>query len=172
MRPAIFVGLSALLAVSIPYPSSSYAEARNVDLTKTSALFALLATKAQLLSIMRTRHDGMEAIGKAARTTTRALTSDSPDLTAVRQSAGQIETLSRQASGWFPAGTGPELTKTRAKPEIWKNLRDFNGKMMLFQRSAAVFNRTAAGSNVDTIKAQYGQLARTCKACHDTYRSD
>ena len=33
--------------------------------------------------------------------------------------------LSRKASGWFPAGTGPELGKTGAKPEIWQNRARF-----------------------------------------------
>src|SRR3954453_13476442 len=92
------------------------------------------------LSIMHDRHEGMEAIGKANKSINRELAGSGPDLTVVRLSAGQIAKLSRQATGWFPAGTGPELGKTGAKPQIWQTPQDFAVKLANFQKAAQAFN--------------------------------
>ena len=142
-------------------------------LTVTSAGMALAALpKNQALAIMHARHEGMESIGKATKTINRELQGSSPDLTLVRLSAGQIAKLSRQASHWFPRGTGPELGKTGAKPEIWKDPKDFVAKLAAFQRSAQVFNGVAAGNDVGAIKGRFGDMAGACKSCHDKYRSE
>jgi cytochrome c556 len=141
-----------------------------------AAALALIAaappTRDTLLSVMHDRHEGMETIGKANKAINRELRGSSPDLNVVRLSARQINDLARKASGWFPAGTGPALGKTGAKPEIWQNRKDFAAKLAAFQKSAAAFNAIAAGNDVGAIKAGFGNLAGTCKACHDKYRSE
>src|SRR3954453_23608131 len=58
--------------------------------------------------IMHERHEGMETIGKNFKALHREFDSDTPNLRLVRTAAGQLAGLSRQASGWFPEGTGPE----------------------------------------------------------------
>lgn len=123
-------------------------------------------------SLMHERHEGMEAIGKANKAIKRELEGSAPDLTTVRSSTTKIADLSQKASGWFHAGTGPDVGKTGAKPEIWQNTRDFAAKLTAFQKAAAAFNSTAAGNDVNAIKASFGQLGQACKACHDKYRSE
>ena len=141
-----------------------------------AAALGLLAaappSRDRLLKILHDRHEGMEGIGKATKSINRELRGDSPDLTMVRLSAGQIAKLSRQASHWFPRGTGPELGKTGAKPEIWKDPRDFTAKLAAFQRSAQALNAAAAGNDVSVIRARFADMGGTCKACHDKYRSE
>jgi cytochrome c556 len=124
--------------------------------------------------VMHARHEGMEAIGKATKAANRELSGGSPDLAVIRTSAGQIASLARQSSGWFPAGTGPDVGKTGAKPEIWaaQNKADFAAKLRNFQAAAQAFNAAAAGSDVGAIKARFAQLGGTCKACHETYRAE
>jgi cytochrome c556 len=80
--------------------------------------------------------------------------------------------LSKKASGWFPAGTGPEVGKTGAKPEIWKTPQDFAAKLGAFQKAALVFNAAASGNDMNAAKARYADLGGACKACHDKYRSE
>ena len=123
-------------------------------------------------SVMHERHEGMEAIGKANKALKRGLEASSPDLATVRASATKIADLSQKASGWFHAGTGPDVGKTGAKPEIWQNTQDFSAKLAAFQKAAAAFNSTTAGNDVDAIKASFGQLGQACKACHDKYRAE
>ena len=148
--------------------------AAGAALTLMTAGVALAAAlpKQKALAVMHARHEGMESIGKATKAINRELRGSSPDLTVVRLSAGQIARLSRQASHWFAPGTGPELGKTGAKPEIWKDPKDFTAKLAAFQRSAQAFNAAAAGSDVGAIKARFGDLGDTCKACHDKYRAE
>jgi cytochrome c556 len=135
-------------------------------------LIAAAPSRDQALKIMHDRHEGMEMIGKANKVLHRELAGSSPNLAAVRSSAAAIANLSRKASGWFPKGTGPELGKTGAKPEIWQNWPDFTAKLHNFQAAAKMFNAAAASGDVNAIKARYADLGGTCKACHDKYRSE
>jgi cytochrome c556 len=138
--------------------------------------FALIAaappTRSQLLKVMHDRHEGMETIGDANKSLRRELQSSSPDPVAVRLAAGQIAQLSRRASGWFPRGSGPNLGKTGAKPEIWQDPKDFSAKLAAFQRAALALNAAAAAGDMGAAKARYADIGGTCKACHDKYRSE
>jgi cytochrome c556 len=123
-------------------------------------------------TVMHERHEGMEAIGKAAKATKRALGESSPDLAAVRASAAKIADLSQKASGWFHSGTGPDMGKTGAKPAIWENQQDFASKLANFQKAAQAFDVAANGGDLTAIKARYSDLGGACKACHDKYRAE
>src|SRR6185503_1701792 len=124
------------------------------------------------VKVMHARHEGMETIGKDFKALHREFDSPTPNLALVRTAAGEITGLSREASGWFPAGTGPEVGKTGAKPAIWQNPKDFADKLSAFQRAAAAFNATTTRDDVGAMKSRYADLANTCMACHDKYRSE
>jgi cytochrome c556 len=127
---------------------------------------------ANIPAVMHERHEGMKSIGKANKAIRDTLQSGAPDLAVVRSSAAQISNLSQKASGWFPAGSGPEAGKTGAKPEIWQNPQDFSAKLNAFQQSAQAFQAATDGGDLNAIKARLGDLGKTCKACHDKYRTD
>jgi cytochrome c556 len=124
--------------------------------------------------VMHDRHEGMETIGKQNKAINRELSGGSPNLGTVRMAAGKIAELSAKASGWFPAGTGPDVGKTGAKPAIWQpqNQQDFAKKLSDFQKAAQAFNSDASGNDVNTIKADIAKLGGTCKACHEKYRTE
>jgi cytochrome c556 len=146
-----------------------------IALFAATAIFLIAAappTKQRLLSIMHERHEGMETIGKTNKALHRELTAASPNVGVIRASAAKIAMLSQKASGWFPRGTGPELGKTGAKPEIWQNPEDFTAKLRNFQAAAKTFNAAAASGDLNAIKAHAGDLGQACKACHDKYRSE
>ena len=126
----------------------------------------------QAAQIMHARHEGMESIGKNGKAINRELTSSAPNMAAVHAGAAVIADLSRKASGWFPEGTGPEVGKTGAKPEIWQNPQDFAAKLHNFQVAAAAFNAAAASGDVGVTNARFNDLEGACKACHDKYRAE
>jgi cytochrome c556 len=143
----------------------------------TLVLFAAVAvgaplTKQRALAIMHERHEGMEDIGNKNKILRRELTKGSPNLGAVRAAAATIARHSSEASHWFPAGTGPELGKTGARPEIWQRPQDFAGKLRNFQVAARALNAAARAGDLGAIRARYAALGGTCKACHDSYRSE
>ncbi len=125
----------------------------------------------QAKALMHERHEGMESIGKASKAIHDQLQGGSPDLGLVRSSAAKITDLSQKASGWFHAGTGPDVGKTGARPEIWQNPQDFSAKLANFQAAAKAFQEAANGNDIAAIKAKLGPLGQACKACHDKYRS-
>ena len=148
-------------------------ESRAEDQAAASNLEARVSV-GDAAKIMHARHEGMETIGKDFKALHREFDSPTPNLALVRTAAGQIAGLSRQASGWFPEGTGPEAGKTGAKPEIWKpeNKADFAAKLAAFQRTAAAFNATTTRGDVGAMKTRYADLGGACKACHDKYRTE
>lgn len=125
----------------------------------------------QAKALMHERHEGMESIGKASKAIHDQFQGSSPDLGVVRSSAARITDLSQKASGWFHAGTGPDVGKTGARPEIWQNPQDFSAKLANFQAAAKAFQEAANGNDTGAIKAKLGPLGQACKACHDKYRS-
>jgi cytochrome c556 len=144
-----------------------------IALLAATAVFLIAAgpAKDQLLKVMHERHEGMETIGNANKAIHRAL-GGTPDLGTVRGNAAKIAQLAQRASGWFPAGTGPDVAKTGAKPEIWQNADDFAAKLRSFQAAARAFNAAASGSDVAAMRARFAELGQACKACHDKYRAE
>jgi cytochrome c556 len=126
---------------------------------------------AEAARIMHDRHEGMEAAGDAAKAIHQAL-AGTPDLAVVRANADKIVAMSKAASNWFPAGTGPDVGKTRAKPEIWQTPDDFAAKLRDLQAAASAFDTAAHGTDLAAINARFGELGQACKACHDKYRAE
>jgi len=147
------------------------AAAALVSLAAASVAFAALP-KNKALAIMHERHEGMEKIGDTNKLLRREITSSSPFMPAIQSGAATIAGLSVRANGWFPKGTGPELGKTGAKPEIWQKPQDFAAKLRGFQAAAQAFNAAARSGDMAAIKARYADLGGSCKACHDPYRAE
>jgi cytochrome c556 len=122
-------------------------------------------------TVMHDRHEGMEHIGKATKTIGRELKSDAPNLKAIQDAAATIADLASKTGGWFRPGTGPDVGKTGAKPEIWQNAADVATKDRDFQKAAHAFNAAAASGDLTRIKDSFADLGKTCKACHDKYRA-
>lgn len=124
------------------------------------------------MKAMHERHEGMEQIGKANKAAGRSLKSGAPDLALIRASAATIARLASQTTTWFPAGTGPDVGKTGAKPDIWQKPADFIVRDRDFQKAAAAFAAAAKAGDMGAIQARFGDLGKSCKACHDSYRKE
>ena len=131
-------------------------------------LAAVAPAKAR--AVMHERHEGMEKIGKLMKQLSRDMKAEPLNLAAVRPSAAAMNGLAQKSAGWFPAGTGPDVGKTRAKADIWQKPQDFAAKMASFQKLAAALDSSARGGNAAATQAAFGQLGQSCKACHDAYR--
>lgn len=120
--------------------------------------------------LMHERHEGMEDIGDGIKALKGALEAPTPDLATVRKEAAELAKTAPDVSGWFPPGTGPETGKTHAKAEIWQKPDDFAAKIRDFQAAAQKLNTAAQGTDVAAMKAAFGDVGKSCKACHDPYR--
>jgi cytochrome c556 len=137
-----------------------------------AAVLVRTPNKAQALKLMHDRHENMEQIGKAFKTAGRELKASAPSLAVVRPSAATIAGFAPKVPSWFPPGTGPNVGKTMAKAEIWQKPADFAAKAKSFRGAALAFNAAAKSGDMAAIKAGFGDLGKTCKACHDPYRAE
>lgn len=130
------------------------------------------ATKEEALKLMHDRHEGMEKIGKSTKAIGAELKKEAPNFGTIRTNADIINDLAAKSEHWFPAGTGPDIGKTRAKAEIWQKSEDFAAKDRDFRQAAKAFTNSANSADVNSIKPAFEVLGKTCKACHDSYRTE
>ena len=60
--------------------------------------------------------------------------------------------------------------KTRVKPEFFKNMDQVKKHAQKFNSEANKLAEVAAAGDQAAIKAQFGELGKACKACHDDFR--
>ena len=77
-----------------------------------------------------------------------------------------IETLfvpgTEQGKGWHD---------TSAKADVFSNNKHFIELAQNFSTEAGNFATIAASGDQATVKAEFGKLTKTCKACHDDFKA-
>jgi cytochrome c556 len=89
------------------------------------------------------------------------------------EAARNAELLAQLATipkGFF--GEGTDKGETRAKPEVWSESEKFRAAASKMQEEVAKLNTAAKTGNLDTIKAAFGPVGQSCKACHDHFRKE
>lgn len=150
-------------------PATKDAQANNA--APAAAPLAAPATKEVALKLMHDRHENMEKIGDATKAAGRTLKSGSPDLAVIRSTAATYTQLAPQIASWFPPGTGPDVGKTDALPAIWEKPEDFALKNRDFQAAVTAFDAVAQSGDMAAINTAFGDVGKSCKACHDPYRA-
>jgi cytochrome c556 len=100
------------------------------------------------------------------------LKADKPDLAAIQRSAAVIDFASTLPGEGYIVGSETGGTPpTRAKPEIFKDpkVKEIGSKM---REEVVKLNTVAKGGDIAAIRAQFGEVGKSCKACHDNYRKD
>lgn len=120
-------------------------------------------------ALVRSRQDGMKAIGAATKEINDKLVRGASPAE-IKPLAARIGALAAQSGRWFPAGSGPESgLKMKALPEIWTQSAQFEQQRRAFVAQAAKFAATANGPDIARTSADFNALRRQCKACHDTF---
>ncbi|WP_428384330.1 c-type cytochrome [Nevskia ramosa] len=93
------------------------------------------------------------------------------DAADLQKRVARVAFLAPQLSEVFPdvSATG----ETKAKPEIWSNRADFDGKLKDFQTHVLALAQVVEkdSGNVDAFKAAAAAVGKDCKGCHDDYKS-
>lgn len=178
MKVLIAIATSALLISGCGQKAAEQLDRSATDVAASATAAAAAGPLGKAVSgarakqVMHERHEGMEHIGDAFKIVGRETKSDTPNVGAVRSAATTIYQLAQKSGGWFPPGTGPNVGKTRAKVEIWQKPQDFAAKDKAFVQAARAFKAAADSGDIDEIRGAAGDLGKTCKACHDSYRSE
>lgn len=139
-------------------------------LTLIIAPMGVLLADAAAKDLMKARHDHYHKLGDAFKEVRDGLRG-SPDLGALKGAAQKISDASVNQARWFPAGTGPEAGKTRALADIWTKPKEFEAAQKMFSDAAPKLLAAVSSGDVATTKAQFGEVGKSCKNCHDTFRS-
>ena len=124
-------------------------------------------------ALIKSRQDKLRDLGGAFKAIDDELKKRNPDWdNIILPNAQTVQSRSSYLLTWFPKGSGPESrVKTYALPAIWQKADDFNKLGKTMQSEAAKLSQVAAIRDPASLKAQTVALGKTCKACHDSYRS-
>lgn len=92
----------------------------------------------------------------------------------VQRAANTIAALANSGLGsLFAPGseTGKGWKDTLTKPEFFKNPQRVAEVAGNFNREANELAKVAASGDAAAVKAQFGKLSATCKACHDDFKA-
>ncbi len=71
----------------------------------------------------------------------------------------------------FPAGTGPDKIKTRAKADIWQDWKKFEASVNKLQQETAKLVKIANGGDKKAVAAQFKAVGKACGGCHKPFRA-
>lgn len=91
------------------------------------------------------------------------------DAAAAATNAQIVENMSHLPWAAFVAGS--DKGETKAKAEIWSDAAKFKSYAEKLTAETAKLNAAAKTGNADSLKAAFGGVAGTCKACHDDFRA-
>lgn len=67
---------------------------------------------------------------------------------------------------------GKGFKETRVKAEFFADREGVGKVAMAFGKEANEMAKVAAGGDAAAVKAQFGKLGESCKACHDKFRKE
>ena len=86
--------------------------------------------------------------------------------------AHAISEAAKLAPAAFKQNTdGKGSEKTTAKGDVWSDWADFEAGLKKLETESAKLAKIAESGDMSAAGAQLGELGKTCKGCHDDYRT-
>lgn len=92
------------------------------------------------------------------------------DAKVAADSAALVDTMARLP--WEAFGPGTDKGDTRALPAIWTEQAKYKAASERLMTETAKLSAAAKTGNLDAVKASFGAVGQSCKACHDAFRKD
>ncbi|MBK1681056.1 c-type cytochrome [Rhodocyclus tenuis] len=89
------------------------------------------------------------------------------------KAANTIAAIANSGMGsLYAAGTdkGKGWHDTKVKPEFFTNGQKVGELAVAFNKEANELAKVAAAGDAGAVKAQFGNLGKSCKACHDDFK--
>lgn len=90
----------------------------------------------------------------------------------VAAKATNLVAISKMSLEGYDNKATAEVKTSKAKPEVWSKWADFEAGMKKFMAEAEKLEVAAKSGNLDAIKAQTGEVGKTCKGCHDNFKAE
>jgi cytochrome c556 len=91
------------------------------------------------------------------------------DAATFARNAGYLDTLDKMPWDGFVAATQTE--KSRALPEVYSDAAKFKQAQDSFQAEVTKLLAATKGGNEQTVRAAWGEVNKSCNACHDAFRA-
>jgi len=143
--------------------------------TAVAAIGLLGATVSQAQnSPIDQRRALMKANGQAMQAM-KAVVEAKGDAKAMATHAAAVAKNLADAAKLFPAGTdkpaGKDPGQTQALADIWKNMADFEALDKASAAAALKLEASAKTGDIAKAAADFGDLGKSCGACHNKYRA-
>ena len=89
------------------------------------------------------------------------------DAAAIKANVALLKTLSTLP--WAGFVEGSQATSS-SKPEIWTDAAGFKAAQVKFEGAIDKLSVAANSGDLDRVRAAFGDVGASCKACHDSYR--
>ncbi|MDD5029731.1 MAG: cytochrome c [Rhodoferax sp.] len=86
------------------------------------------------------------------------------------EQARALKTLATQPWVYFSAEGN--YRPTRAKPEVWRQPADFKLAQDRFLAAVSQLAQAADSADLPTIRSSVDEVQKSCKNCHDQFRSE
>lgn len=118
------------------------------------------------------RQDVMQTIGANAHAMNLIAEGQIPYSAAFATHANLVASAATLAVDAFRQNThGQGKERTTAKAEVWKDWAKFEEGLKLLEERAKTVATLAASGGAAAAKDALGDLFKTCKGCHDDYRT-
>lgn len=141
------LALAALGAALVAVAGASISQAQNDPISARKAL--------------------MKANGESMRVIKASVDANGPAAPVAAEAAKVAANMKAAAVHFVP---GSEKGDTKAAPEIWTNLGDFQKLDNDSHAAALKLEASARGGDMKMVAADFGDLGKTCGACHNKYR--
>ena len=121
-----------------------------------------VAVVKERLGIMKMISDSVKAL-KASADASKVGAGDAAKAGAALAGAKKALTL-------FPAGTGADKVKTRAKPEIWKDKAKFDAGMGKLVAGLTAVEKAAKAGDASAMASAVKATQASCGGCHKPFR--
>lgn len=133
-----------------------------------SLSFAAPAAFADDAGEIKYRQSVMKAVGGYMGALSGILTGATANAADLQLHADGMAALAGITGTVFPKGS--DFGETSALPVIWEKADDFAAAVKMFQDGAAGMAAAAKTGDQTQAKAAFGDLAKSCKNCHETFR--
>jgi cytochrome c556 len=120
-------------------------------------------------AVVKERQDLMSSFGEWGKTLAAAA-KGAPLDAAVAKAAEDTSAGMKKTPSLFPAGTGSDKMKNRAKPEIWADMAKFTGYANDGAAAYTALAAAAKGGDADAYRSAFTKAAASCAACHKDFR--
>lgn len=97
------------------------------------------------------------------------------DAAQVTAAANAIAAIANSGMGaLYGPGTDKSIgdQKTRVKPELFQNMPEVGKLATDFNAATTELAKAAATGDAAAVKVAFGEVGKSCKACHDKFRMD